>query len=202
MRTIVGLRRWRRNPLCRRTDLVEAWLALAAAVLIALAAPAVGLVCADTIDASLLETVRLQQEQRHRTKAEVVAVPKERGMIVYDVESPEQRDPGRRVVATWRAPDGSARTGTLSSPLRAPRPGDTFVFWTDREGDEARAPMTATAARVHSALAGFGSAVLAVALVECGRRLIVWRLVQRRYERLDRAWARTGPDWGRTGAGG
>ncbi|MEV7426624.1 MULTISPECIES: Rv1733c family protein [unclassified Streptomyces] len=201
MRTIVGLRRWRRNPLCRRTDLVEAWVALAAAALIALAAPAVGLLCGGAIDATLRETVRLQQEQRHRTKAEVVALSKERAPLVYDAESPGQQNLGRRVVATWRAPDGSARTGALASPLRDPHPGDTFGFWTDRRGDEAQAPLTATGARVHAAVGGFGSAALAVVLVECGRRLIVWRLVQRRYERLDRAWAQAGPDWGRTGAG-
>ncbi|RDG36025.1 Rv1733c family protein [Streptomyces corynorhini] len=201
MRTIVGLRRWRHNPLCRRTDLVEAWLALTAAVLIALAAPAVGLLCGRAVDATLRETVRLQHEQRHRTEAEVIALSAERVPLVYDVESPVGQDLGGRVVATWRAPDGSTRTDTLSAPLRDPHPGDTFVFWTDRHGDEAQAPMTATAARAHAVFAGLGSAVPAVVLVECGRRLAVWRLVQRRYERLDRAWARAGPDWGRTGAG-
>ncbi|AXG76515.1 Rv1733c family protein [Streptomyces paludis] len=201
MRTIVGLWRWRHNPLCRRTDLVEAWTALTAALLIVLAAPAVGRLCWSAVDSSLRETVRLQHEERHRTPAEVVALSRERVPVVYDVESPGIRDTGRRVVATWRAPDGGERTGTVATTLRDPRPGDTFTFWTDRSGDEARAPMDAGVARFHALLIGVGSTVLAAALVECARRLAVWRLVQRRYRRLDRAWAKAGPDWGRTGAG-
>ncbi|MEW1720463.1 hypothetical protein [Streptomyces sp. NPDC093109] len=201
MRTIVGLWRWRRNPLRRRTDLVEAWVAFTAALLIALAAPAVGVLCWSAADSSLRETVRLQHEERHRTAAEVVELSKERVPVVYDVESPGVRDSGRRVVATWRAPDGAELTGTVATSLRDPRPGDTFTFWTDRSGDEAPAPMEPAVAGFHALLVGFGSALLAAALVECARRLAVWRLVQRRYRRLDRAWAKAGPDWGRTGAG-
>jgi hypothetical protein len=44
-------------------------------------------------------------------------------------------------------------------------------------------------------------ALLAAGLVECGRRLVLWRMVRRRYARLDRAWEQAGPDWGLTGAG-
>lgn len=39
MRAVGGLRRWRRNPLRRATDLAEAWLALTVLLLVTLAAP-------------------------------------------------------------------------------------------------------------------------------------------------------------------
>nr|WSZ94556.1 hypothetical protein OH820_01880 [Streptomyces sp. NBC_00857] len=201
MRTIVGLWRWRRNPLRRGTDLIEAWIALAAVLLLALATPVAGWFCGRAVDSSLRDTVRLQHEQRHRTTAVVVSRSTEARFTTYDAESAATQDLGTRVNATWRATDGSPHSGTVSAPLYKPRRGDTFRLWTDDRGKQVQSPMNTTGARTHAVLAGFGATVLAAGLVECGRRLIVWRLVQRRYRRLDQAWAEAGPDWGRTGAG-
>ncbi|MDX3853885.1 hypothetical protein [Streptomyces sp. AK02-01A] len=201
MRSIAGLWRWRRNPLRRVTDLVEAWVALTAVLLFAVATPASGWICGTLIDSSLQRTVRLQHEQRHRTTAVVTGPASERHRDAYDAESAANHAAGSRVTATWRSADGRTHTGTVSAPLRAPRPGETFGIWADEQGKQVRGPMNGTSARVHAILAGFGSAALAAGLVECLRRLIVWQLKQRRYKRLDRAWAKAGPDWGRTGAG-
>ncbi|MFD5030687.1 hypothetical protein ACFWM0_09740 [Streptomyces sp. NPDC058405] len=201
MRSIVGLWRWRRNPLRRSTDLVEAWVALTAALLLAAAAPATGWICGALVDASLRDTVRLQHEQRHRTTAVVVGRSTARHVNAYDAESSTEHDAGSLVIATWHAADGSAHTGTVSAPLYRPHAGDTFSMWADERGEQVKRPMNAASARVHAVLAGFGTAAVAAVFVECVRRLIVWRLIQRRYERLDRAWAEAGPDWGRTGAG-
>ncbi|MFE3826992.1 hypothetical protein [Streptomyces sp. NPDC059092] len=198
---MVGLWRWRRNPLRRGTDLIEAWVALTAVLLLALATPAVGWLGGKRVDAALRETVRIQHEQRHRTPAVVVSRAPQRPFLTYDAESVTEQKTGSRVVASWRAPDGTARTGTVPTTLRTPRAGDTFALWADGQGRHVRAPMNAEAGRAHAVLAGLGFAILAAGLVECARRLIVRRLVQRRYERLDRAWAKAGPDWGRTGAG-
>jgi hypothetical protein len=201
VRTIAGLWRWRRNPLRRRTDLAEAWVALTAVLLFALATPVTGWLCGNRVDRMLRETVRVQHEQRHRAVAVVVARSEERPYVAYDVAPATEYDTGTRVVATWRAPDGTARSGTVSTQLRSPRQGDTFTIWADRRGEQAPTPMDMAGAHVHAVLAAFSATALAAALVECGRRLVVWRLVQRRYQRLDRAWAESGPDWGRTGAG-
>ncbi|MFE3600384.1 hypothetical protein [Streptomyces sp. NPDC059142] len=198
---MVGLWRWRRNPLRRGTDLAEAWVALTAVLLLALAAPAVGWLGGKRVDAALRETVRVQHEQRHRTSALVVSSTPRRALTAFDAESATEQNMGLRVVATWRAPDGTARGGTVPTSLRTPHAGDTFTIWADGQGRYVRAPMNAEAGRAHAVLAGLGFATLAAGLVEGVRRLIVWRLVQRRYRRLDRAWAAAGPDWGRTGAG-
>jgi hypothetical protein len=81
------------------------------------------------------------------------------------------------------------------------RVGDTFTLWTDRAGRIVNRPLDAATVQVHAALAGFGAALASAGLIECVRRLVVWRLMRRRFERLDRAWAKAGPDWGRMGAG-
>jgi hypothetical protein len=54
---------------------------------------------------------------------------------------------------------------------------------------------------VHAALAGVGAALAWGLVLECARRLVLWRLVRLRHADLDRAWAAVGPDWGRAGAG-
>ncbi|MGW7434120.1 hypothetical protein ACWGIN_31895 [Streptomyces sp. NPDC054861] len=59
-------------------------------------------------------------------------------------------------------------------------------------------PMERETARTHVVVGVFAAALSAVFLEAAGRA-VVRRLVHRR--RLDRAWARTGPDWGRTDAG-
>ncbi|MEU1129076.1 hypothetical protein ABZ383_04310, partial [Streptomyces sp. NPDC005900] len=72
MRAVAGLWRWRHNPLRRRTDLAEAWLALAALVLIVVAAPLVGTLAAGVSRGALLGSVREQRETRHAVVAAVL----------------------------------------------------------------------------------------------------------------------------------
>jgi hypothetical protein len=180
---------------------VEAWVALATALLLALGAPVAGWAGGARIDSSLQQTVRLQHEQRHRTTAVVTGLPTERQRDAFDAESAIGRNGGSQVIAKWKAVDGSPHTGTIIAPGHQVRPGFSFSIWADQHGRQVRSPMNGTLATVHAALAGFALAVLAAGLVEFLRRLIVWRLVLRRYSRLDGAWAKAGPDWGRTGAG-
>jgi hypothetical protein len=201
VRAATGVWRWRRNPLRRATDLLEAWVALVAAVLLVTAAPAVGWITGSLTDESLRQSVRIQRQQRHAVTATVLNPAPAHKPAAYDPESSAGHEKRRPVVAKWTEADGSRHTGTVSTVLRTVRTGDTFTIWTDRAGRIVTRPMDAATAGVHAALAGIGAAFAAAALVECARRLVVWRLVRRRYARLDRAWAAAGPDWGRTGAG-
>lgn len=105
------------------------------------------------------------------------------------------------MLARWKAPDGTPLRGTVVTSSRVTDPGARVRIWTDPQGHPAPRPMDAATARTHAALAGFGVTLIGVGLVEAGRRLVVWRMVQRRYAELDRAWAEAGPDWGRTGTG-
>lgn len=201
MRAVVGLRRWRHNPLRRRTDLIEAWVALGALLLMIVAVPAIGWISGALTDDAFRRTIRAQHEDRHRTQAVMVREAEAPTRVASDPEAPAQRDPGRPVIAKWTAPDGSRHTQLVRSAPPTLRAGDTFPLWTTGRGQLAGPPTDPAAARTHAVLAGLGVAAGTAGLIEAARRLVVWRLNQVRYARLDLAWARAGPDWGRTGAG-
>ncbi|MFI6033340.1 hypothetical protein ACIBBD_03995 [Streptomyces sp. NPDC051315] len=200
MRTIGGLWRWRHNPLRRTTDLVEAWVALSALLLILVVAPVAGSLVGAAAQDALQQSVREQRASRHHVTATVVR-RLDGSLLEADPESSSGRDARTRVVADWTAPDGTARHGTVLAGLKAPRPGDHFPIWTDTHGRLVARPLDSATATTHAVLAGFGAALFTAGVVEGGRRLIVWRMVRRRYARWDQAWDRAGPDWGRTGTG-
>ncbi|MCX4911005.1 hypothetical protein [Streptomyces sp. NBC_00878] len=200
MRAIRGLWRWRHNPLRRRTDLAEAWLALAALLLILVAAPLVGVLVGGLAEDALQQAVREQRLDRHPVAATVVKKT-DRTPLDPDPETASGRDAHSRVLADWTAPDGTARRDTVMASLKSPQRGDRFTVWTDKHGRIVGRPLDTATAATHAVLAGFGTAVVCAGLVEGSRRLVVWRMVRRRYERLDQAWSQAGPDWGRTGAG-
>ncbi len=200
MRAISGLWRWRRNPLRRATDLAEAWLALAALLLILVVAPLIGSLVGGLAQDALQESVREQRASRHLVTATVVR-KMDASTLDADPETSTGRDMRTRVLADWTAPDGTTRHGPVMANLDTPHAGDHFPLWTDAQGRTVARPLDSATATTHAVLAGVGAALLAIGLIEGGRRLIVWRMVRRRYARWDQAWERAGPDWGRTGTG-
>ncbi|WP_031483992.1 Rv1733c family protein [Streptomyces bicolor] len=200
MRAISGLWRWRHNPLRRTTDLVEAWVALAALLLVLVAAPLAGSLIGGLAQDTLQESAREQRVSRHLVTATVVRKV-EGSRLDVDPEASSGRDMRTRVVADWTAPDGSVHRAAVMANLDTPRPGDRFTIWTDRQGRTVARPLDPATASTHAVLAGFGGALLAAGLIEGGRRLVVWRMVRRRYARWDQAWDKAGPDWGRAGTG-
>ncbi|MGW1257138.1 Rv1733c family protein [Streptomyces sp. NPDC002513] len=200
MRAIGGLWRWRHNPLRRTTDLVEAWLALVALVLLLVATPVAGAVIGTIAQNSLQRSVREQQRTHHQVAATVVR-RLNRPPAEPEPESPVTGRTQSRVVAAWTAPDGTARHGTVLTDLDSPHPGDHFALWTDDHGRIVPRPLDGATATAHAVLAGTGAAAMAAGLIEVGRRLIVRRMLLRRYARWHQAWDKAGPDWGRTGTG-
>lgn len=200
LRAFGGLWRWRHNPLRRTTDLVEAWLAFAALALILVVAPVVGALVGTAAQGSLQQSVREQRAARHLVTATVVKKV-DGSPLDPDPETATTRDRHSRVVADWTGPDGTDRHGTVLANLKDPQPGDRFTMWTDERGRTVGRPLDAATATTHAVLAGFGATVLAAGLIESARRLIVWRMIRRRYARWDQAWEKAGPDWGRTGTG-
>ncbi|CAM5665882.1 MULTISPECIES: hypothetical protein [Streptomyces] len=200
MRAIAGLWRWRHNPLRRRTDVAEGWVALLAMLLIAVAAPTAGSLVGGVAQESLQDSVRQQRASRHQVWATVVRTL-DGPRLDLDPETTAGRGVRARVLADWTAADGTARHGAVTVDLNSPEPGTRFPLWTDRQGRVAAPPLDFATASAHAVIAGFGAALLAIALIEAARRLIVWRMVRGRYLSWDRAWDKAGPDWGRTGAG-
>ncbi|GAA5033757.1 Rv1733c family protein [Streptomyces siamensis] len=200
MRAISGLWRWRHNPLRRTTDLVEAWLGLAAVLLVLAVAPLVGAAVGALAQDALQQSVRDQHRTHHLVAATVVK-ELSRSPLEPDPETSSSRDAHSRVLADWTAPDGTAQHGAVIADLKSPRHGDHFRLWTDTHGTIVGRPLDSATATTHAVLAGFGAGLLCAGLVEGARRMIVWRMVRRRYARWDQAWDKAGPDWGRAGTG-
>ncbi|MCM3810467.1 hypothetical protein HUF15_40065 [Streptomyces samsunensis] len=198
MRKIWGLWRWRRNPLRRRTDVVEACAALIAASLILLLAPAVGWASGSLAHGALVNAAREQRAERHLLSATVVKVLPH-PPIDSDPETASARDAHRRVLARWTGPDGSKHEGTLGAHPGAD-PGERFRIWTDDRGRPVGRPLDTATAATHAVLAGIGAAGATAVLVDGARRLVVWQLMRRRYVQWDIAWERAGQDWGRADA--
>ncbi|MFZ3495694.1 hypothetical protein ACODT5_21130 [Streptomyces sp. 5.8] len=202
MRTAMGVWRWRRNPLRRQTDLFEAWVAFAALLCVLLVAPAVGWAAGLRVDGTLQRAAREQRVERHLVPA-VVVRPTPDPVLGAAADPAAQRQTPQRtqIVASWTAPDGSNHQGTVPAAEEPPRAGDRFRIWTDAHGRLVGQPLDPSSASFHAGVAGLAAALGIAALVETLRRLVVRRLMHRRYIRLDRAWAAAGPDWGRAGAG-
>ncbi|MFD7783746.1 hypothetical protein ACFV4Q_11720 [Streptomyces nojiriensis] len=208
MRTALGVWRWRRNPLRRPTDLFEAWVAFAALVCVLVVAPAIGWVAGLRVDGTLQQAAHQQRQERHlvpavvlRPAPESAAAPGASASASADASAQRTAPHRTQIVAAWTAPDGSSHQGTVPAAEEPPRPGERFRIWTDARGRLVGQPLDPSAAVFHAGMAGLAAAICVAALVETVRRLVVRRLMHRRYIRLDRAWAAAGPDWGRAGAG-
>jgi hypothetical protein len=200
VRAIAGFWRWRHNPLRRKTDLLEAWVALTTALLIAMTAPVAGVVTGTLSEHALLQSIQQQRRERHEVLATVVRTVRQ-PTPDPDPETVSARNAQSRVIASWKAPDGSTRRGTIAARLRSPRTGDRFSVWTDRKGTIVARPLNEVSASTHAVLAGIGAAAVLAVFLDGVRRLVMWRIVRRRYARWDRAWDKAGPDWGRAGTG-
>jgi hypothetical protein len=185
----VWLWRWRRNPLKRRADAVEAWVVLGAWTLTVLVGVLVGVAVNGTVEHGL---ARERAEWRP-----VVAHLTERAPGAAVTRSGAAN--GERVWAEvrWTVPDGSAHTGQARVAAGSGT-GTPVTVWTDPAGRLVTKPATAAQARLRAALTGalIGAGAASVPFV--GGRLLCGRLERRRMEQWDAEWARFGPLWGRT----
>ncbi|MCA1223208.1 Rv1733c family protein [Streptomyces sp. 8L] len=202
MRVVLGIWRWRHNPLRRTTDLIEAWLAVLVAALLVFGAPAAGWLSGSALNSSLQRTVATQQQERHESTAVMVTDSKQHGNTgFFDPDSASVQSSDARVVAQWTTAGNAKHVGTVTAPRAHLAPGDTFTMWTDTHGTQVPAPLNGDVAHFHAVFSGIVAALLTAVLLLGAWRLAVWRLVHQRYKELDRQWAHVGPDWGRTGTG-
>ncbi|MGC0400458.1 hypothetical protein RKD27_003102 [Streptomyces sp. SAI-126] len=175
----VSLWRWRRNPLKRRSDVAEAWIAVAAAAMLLLLAPAVGLVMAGVGERSALD----QAQGLHRSAAH----------LVEDASAAPARFSGMaddhvRATVRWTMPDGSPRTG--EAPVAAGgKAGSSTTVWLDDAGRLQPAPPTPAQARSQGAALGAASGAGVCVLVVGIWWAVRVRLEVRRGAQWDRAWA-------------
>ncbi|NUR01183.1 MAG: hypothetical protein HOY79_33040 [Streptomyces sp.] len=190
MRTRVRGWRWRRNPLRRRSDVVEAWTALVVAVLLFVGAPLAGAIAGWWAHDDARAVVTAQRAERHRVRAEVVGRTPER---LPSAQS--GRDHSYRVDVRW-----TDATGTHTANARVPagtKHGNTVDVWFDAAGRAVPPPPGEAQVWQHTVTIGIcaaGGAVAVVLLahtvvrrVSTGHRLVEW----------EREWARTEPEWTR-----
>ena len=178
--------RWRRNPLHRHSDTVEAWIVLATWILALVG----GLFAGLAADAAM-------QDSFAARRATVRAVPAELTENADRTATVSTDAGGGDTVwgkVRWTAADGSTHTG-LTRVDPSSTAGTSVTVWTDRRGELTPRPPTATEAGVQSALTGVLVAAGAGGLaLGCGwvTRL---RLDRRRIRAWEAEWERVGPQW-------
>jgi hypothetical protein len=182
----VWLWRWRRNPLRRRADVVEAWVLLAAWLLTVVTGVLAGLVAARSVEHGLAR----ERADWHPAVARVVAQAPGR--------STSEGSGGERVwtEVRWSAPDGSARTGQ-ARVAPGSKAGTPVTVWTDPRGHLVSRPTTPAEAAFRATLIGTLVGVTTAAVPFVGGLALRSRLERRRMAHWDAEWARLGPQWGR-----
>jgi hypothetical protein len=203
--------RWRRSPLRRRTDVVEAWLGVLTALLFCLV-PLVGWWTGHSVDRGLQRVVRAQRAERVLVTATVLPARAPAagravtgpagGTAAADAASQSRGAAARRGDRLrWTAPDHSVHTATVPVELQTWHDGKVSL-WTDRTGEPVPPPLDSATATTHSVLAGTAVATAAGGLLLISHRVLAWHLMRRRLDSWEQDWARVSQDWGRTGAGG
>ncbi|WP_030182364.1 Rv1733c family protein [Streptomyces violaceorubidus] len=189
MRTRVRGWRWRRNPLRRRSDVVEAWTTVAVALLLFVAAPLLGAATAWWGYGQARAIVAEQRAERHHVRATVAD------------RTPDTLSTGLlggqhsyRATVHWKTADGTEKSTTARVPVDT-RQGDTVDVWLDSGGKTVPPPSDGAEIWQHSATIGSFTAIgtaLTVLLTHRGVRAVALR---RRMAEWDRDWALTEPQW-------
>ncbi|MHC3469854.1 Rv1733c family protein [Streptomyces sp. 7R007] len=181
--------RWRDNPLRRRSDVLEAWILLAAWTVATLAAVLAGWFGAQSVEHAA------QRDRAGRVPVSAVLVRTVPGSA-RDAVTGVRYD---RVLATvrWTDGDGRARTGTTEVKPTA-RAGSTMTAWTDGHGRLVAAPVAAAEATTRAVLAGTGVALVAGVAVLSAGNLVRLRVERRATERWGTEWEQVGRHWGHT----
>ncbi|MFI5683508.1 hypothetical protein [Streptomyces sp. NPDC051636] len=171
--------RWRRNPLRRRSDVVEAWIVLAAWLVALVGGLLAGLVTADTVMRDL------ERQRAERRPVAAVLTGRAPGPT-----SARSTDDGRVWVAVrWTTPDGAVHTGrTKVRPGMAS--GTRITLWTDRQGRPASKPLSAGEAGFRAVWTGMLVATGTAGTVFGGAQLARAGLERRRLRQWDDEWAR------------
>ncbi|MGW2638924.1 Rv1733c family protein [Streptomyces sp. NPDC001348] len=189
MRTRVRGWRWRRNPLRRRSDVVEAWTALAVAVLLLVGAPLAGALAGLWAHAEAVAVATAQRAERHRVRAEVIGVAPEQLPSVGDRHA-------YRTTVRWAEPGGGTRTVSARVPAGAGQ-GDVVDVWFDSRGRSVAPPPNDVAIWQHTVGIGLCAAGGTAVLVLLGHGITRRVSLRHRMDEWEREWARTGPDWSR-----
>ncbi|MEV8123585.1 hypothetical protein AB0P07_05610 [Streptomyces sp. NPDC085944] len=189
MRTRVRGWRWRRNPLRRRCDVVEAWTRVVVALLLVVGAPLLGAATAWWGYGQAQAIVAEQRAERHQVRATVVD------------RAPGSLPTGQlggqhsyRATVHWKTPDGTEKSTTAAVPAGA-RNGDTVDVWLDSHGQRVPPPSDGAEIWQHSATVGSFTALGTALTVLLAHRTVRALTLRHRMAEWDRDWALTEPQW-------
>ncbi|MEU6321606.1 hypothetical protein [Streptomyces sp. NPDC047009] len=183
----VWLWRWRRNPLLRRSDRLEAWLLLVTGVFVVLFGVLAGWAATHAVEHEL--AVRGARSHPVRAVLAEDAARAPRAVPAYG---------GGSVWAKvhWRAA-GAEHTG-LAQVQPGLRTGTSVTVWTGRDGELVSRPATEAQARVQAQIVGSLTGIGAAGVVLAGQGAARRRLERHRMRAWDREWESVGPRWRRT----
>ncbi|GHA48843.1 MULTISPECIES: Rv1733c family protein [Streptomyces] len=189
--TRVRLWRWRRNPLRRHSDVVEAWIVLAGWVLALVVGVVAGLWAAQVSESAFAARLTHVHPVSAVLTDDAARTP----------AAGSGYDDGRVWAAVrWTDQDGAAHTDRAKVLPGAPA-GTRVTVWTNQADRIVSAPVTGAAADLQSALTGVLVAPAAGALVWGAGRLVRGRLIRRRLAEWDEEWRQIGPRWGNLSGG-
>ncbi|CAL9367508.1 hypothetical protein [Streptomyces sp. Tu 3180] len=182
--------RWRRNPLRRRTDVLEAWLGLGLLLAVLAVAPVATVLVADAAHRHYADAARHQNLTRYETTA------------VLTGDAPRHPEPGSDEERKTRYPvevrfvtrEGRTRTTRTEVPPGLPA-GNEVRIWVTVGGEAAEPPLTREQIRSRSMgwalLAAVGVALTGAA----AHALTTFALRRRNLAGWATAWAETAPRW-------
>ncbi len=176
------------NPLRRRADRVEAWIAggLLAAFLIC--GPLAALLAGYYASAFALRVARDQRAAWHQVPAVLLASAATSEDFSYGgVVLPLAR-------ARWTAPDGVRRTGNVPA-LPGARSGSTVQIWVDASGHLTEPPLRPDQVTGQSVLASVCAPIIVGLVLLAAGGLAHSVMDRRRMAAWDADWQATGPRW-------
>ncbi|MFD5256344.1 hypothetical protein ACFWM5_26350 [Streptomyces bobili] len=184
--TKVWFWRWRRNPLRRRSDSVEAWIVLVTWTLALLGSLIVGQMTLQSVQ----DGIASRRAQVHAVSAELTENAPNTQAVTASGSSSDMVWAKVR----WTSADGSTHTDRAQVEPGG-KAGSTATVWTDRTGKLVSEPTTATEAMLESAFAGVLVGMSVGAGVLFGGWLVRRHLERRRMGEWDAEWKQVGPQW-------
>jgi hypothetical protein len=181
---------WRRNPLRRPSDRLQAWVTLTLALAVLITTPAAMFAAGD------------RAHRHYRSTAQHEALTRSQQSATLTHDAPRHPEPGSEEAKRARYPvpvrhtdpSGTTRTGKTNVEPSLPA-GTTVRIWTDADGKLTEPPLTAEQVRNH-AMGWALLAFLSVPLTGLAAHAATSRLIHRHnLGQWDTAWARTAPHW-------
>ncbi|MFF4350054.1 hypothetical protein [Streptomyces sp. NPDC001530] len=184
----VWLWRWRRNPIRRRSDRLEAWIVLVTWLFVLVAGVLAGLAAAGAMEDGLAGRRAHSYPVRAVLAQDAARTPQ---------PVPDYSDGSVWAKVRWTGTMGVTQTG-LAKVEPGLKAGAPVTVWTDRAGELVSKPASEAQAQLEASIVG-----VLVGLSAGGGVLVCGRLARgcldrQRMEAWDREWERVGPRWRRT----